>query len=217
MSRCGSKFGADKRGKGSNRQMAWPKQRKQETRRRIVAAAAEAFRQRGIESVGVDEVMARAGLTHGGFYAHFGSKEELVADAMAHAAAEVGRIFDTPAGAGEPDAPDPGIMDVAKFYLSTQHWAHPEHGCPVAALGPELSRSAGSTRRKVAVELRGRIKKLLARTSPSLSPQARQAQASGALACMVGGMIVARTMQGKEGAEFLADCRRFLETSLEAR
>ena len=80
--------------------MAWPKRRKQETRRRIVAAAADAFRRRGIESVGVDEVMAGAGLTHGGFYAHFGSKDELVADAMAHAAAEVGRIFDVPAGAG---------------------------------------------------------------------------------------------------------------------
>lgn len=215
--------------------MAWPKQRKQETRRRIVAAAAEAFRQRGIESVGVDEIMARAGLTHGGFYAHFRSKDELVADAMAHAAAEVGRIFDMPAGAEKLEAPEalrkspapassaksgaaePGIMDVAKFYLSTQHYARPEHGCPVAALGTELSRSTGGTRRTVAAELRGRIKKLFARTSPSLSPQARQAQASGALACMVGGMIVARTMQGKDGAEFLADCRKFLETSLEHR
>ena len=215
--------------------MAWPKQRKQETRRRIVAAAADAFRRRGIESVGVDEVMAGAGLTHGGFYAHFSSKDELVADAMAHAAAEVGRIFDVPAGAEKLEAPqapgkshapassekpgsaEPGIMDVAKFYLSTQHYAHPEHGCPVAALGTELSRSTGGVRRKVVAELRGRIKKLFARTSPSLPPQTRKAQASGALACMVGGMIVARTMQGKEGAEFLADCRRFLESAIEQR
>ena len=73
--------------------MAWPKHRKRETRQRIVGAAAEAFRRRGIEGVGVDEVMARAGLTHGGFYAHFRSKDELVADAMAHAAEELGGIL----------------------------------------------------------------------------------------------------------------------------
>jgi TetR/AcrR family transcriptional regulator, transcriptional repressor for nem operon len=197
--------------------MAWPKQRKQETRQRIVAAAAEAFRTHGVDGVGVDEVMSRAGLTHGGFYAHFRSKDQLVSEAMAHAAKELGGIFELPAGSGEFETRTPAIMDVAKFYLSTRHWAHPEHGCPVAALGTELSRSGGSIRRTVVVELRGRIKKLFARASPALSTQARNAQVSGALACMVGGMIVARTMQGKEGEEFLANCRRFLETALEAR
>jgi|HubBroStandDraft_1064217.scaffolds.fasta_scaffold187712_2 TetR/AcrR family transcriptional regulator, transcriptional repressor for nem operon len=195
--------------------MAWPKQRKRETRQRIVGAAAEAFRKSGIESVGVDEVMARAGLTHGGFYAHFRSKDELVADAMAHASAEMGDIFETPAGSGRFEARTPSIADVAKFYLSTEHWSRAEHGCPVAALGPEIARAGGGARRKVVAELRQRIKKLFARTPPSLSPQARKAQASGALACMVGGMIVARTMQGKEGVEFLADCRKFLQTALE--
>jgi TetR/AcrR family transcriptional repressor of nem operon len=196
--------------------MAWPIQRKRETRRRIVGAAADAFRSRGIEGVGVDEVMARAGLTHGGFYAHFRSKDELVADAIAHAAEDAGAIFAAPAGAGKFEARTPTVMDVAKFYLSTEHWAHPEHGCPVAALGPELARSTGGVRKKAAAELRGRIKKLFARTSPALTAQERKAQASGALACMVGGMIVARTMQGKEAAEFLAECQRFLQAALSA-
>ncbi|MGA8036450.1 MAG: TetR/AcrR family transcriptional regulator [Candidatus Acidiferrales bacterium] len=197
--------------------MAWPKHRKRETRQRIVGAAAEAFRRRGIEGVGVDEVMARAGLTHGGFYAHFRSKDELVADAMAHAAEELGGIFTAPAGGGKFEARTPRIMDVAKFYLSTEHWAHPEHGCPVAAIGPELARGASGVRKKVAADLRGRIRKLFARTLPSLAPRTRKAQASGALACMVGGMIVARTMQGKEGADFLADCQRFLQAALDAK
>lgn len=195
--------------------MAWPKQRKRETKRRIVAAAAQAFRQGGIDGVGVDEIMARAGLTHGGFYAHFDSKDDLVAAAMAYAADEVGAIFDAPAGDGNSGATAPSILDVAKFYLSTEHWSHPERGCPVAALGTELSRGEGGVRKKVVVELRRRIKKLYDRTSPSLSPEAREAQAAGSLACMVGGMIVARTMQGNEGVEFLESCRKFLQTALD--
>jgi TetR/AcrR family transcriptional repressor of nem operon len=140
---------------------AWPKQRKQETRRRIVAAAAEAFRQRGIESVGVDEIMGRAGLTI----------FDVPAGAEKLEAPEALRKSPAPASSAKSGAAEPGIMDVAKFYLSTQHYARPEHGCPVAALGTELSRSTGGTRRTVAAELRGRIKKLFARTSPSLSPE----------------------------------------------
>ncbi len=74
--------------------MPWPKEHKRNTRERIIEAAAGAFRERGIADVGVAEIMRDAGLTHGGFYAHFASKEELLAEAVRFASAQVTNLLE---------------------------------------------------------------------------------------------------------------------------
>src|SRR6185436_7342250 len=108
--------------------MPWTEEHKSETRERILEAAAAAFRARGVDAVGVGDVMGRAGLTHGGFYAHFSSKEQLVAEALGHASGQTTRKFDRTAASGGADA----LRAVIDGYLDPAHVAHPERGCVVA-------------------------------------------------------------------------------------
>lgn len=184
--------------------MPWPKAHKQETRERIVAAAAAAFREGGISDVGVAQLMDRAGLTHGGFYAHFTSKDEIVAEAFAHAAAQTREQM-----GGSHDA-----LAYANKYLSETHAAHPERGCPLAAMGSELVRGSARVRRALAANLQKRLEQLYALVSASSAAQ-RRWRAAGALACMVGGLTIARGLSDAQREEFLADCRAFLKDTLE--
>jgi len=104
--------------------MPWSKGRKRETRERIVQAAADAFRERGLDGVGVADIMKRAGLTHGGFYAHFKSKDDLVRAAFEQMSREIAETV--------------GATD----YLAELHMRHPERGCPLPTVGSEpLSRN----------------------------------------------------------------------------
>jgi TetR/AcrR family transcriptional regulator, transcriptional repressor for nem operon len=191
--------------------MPWPKEHKRNTRERIVAAAAAAFRQQGIDQVSVADIMRRAGLTHGGFYAHFTSKEDLVAAALAHASAQVTGMLATPTNDAESTDP---LLRAAMTYLSSFHSAHPEQGCPVAALGPELIRAGLNFRRELAAEIRNRLNQLHDLTPPQLSPKIRRRQIAGALACMVGGVILARGLQESEKRKFLEGCHGFLRDAL---
>src|SRR5262249_22227187 len=150
----------------------------------------------------------RAGLTHGGFYAHFDSKDDLLAaivpHAMADSAANLARL--------QGDVPS-GLLATANAYLSPEHTAHPEMGCAVAALGPELARGAPEVRQSLAGAIRKRLDEL-AGFIPRRVPVGRRNRAAvGALACMVGGVILARGMKPSERAAFLAECRAFLDAS----
>ena len=189
--------------------MPWPKEHKAQTRERIVEAAASAFREAGVSQVGVADVMRRAGLTHGGFYAHFDSKDDLLAEALPHATLDSRANLDRLQGA----APK-GLLGAANAYLSPEHMSHPEMGCPIAALGPELTRSAPSVRQSLAREIRNRLDQLAALLPPRTPSERRRQEAAGALACMVGGIILARGMKQPERAAFLADCRVFLSDAL---
>lgn len=191
--------------------MPWSEEHKQKTRERILDAAAAAFRERGIEQTSVADVMQRAGLTHGGFFAHFQSKEDLVAEAIRHASEQVSRIFDSPGGK---DPAQTGLLDISAAYLSQPHMAHPERGCPVAAIGPELLRGGPKVKKVVLRETLARLEKLYKRTSPNATPETRRQQAAGALASMVGGQILARALGAQEGPQFLADCQGFLRDAL---
>jgi len=102
-----------------------------ETRKRIVRAAARKFREQGIVATGLADVMKAAGLTHGGFYKHFASKDQLVAEATTVA-------LDTLL---EGMAAHPTVNAAVAAYLSTRHRDNPASGCPLAALGSELARS----------------------------------------------------------------------------
>ena len=102
-----------------------------ETRKRIVRAAAREFRERGIVATGLADLMKAAGLTHGGFYKHFASKDQLVAEATVVAMDSV----------LEKLAAQPTVNSAVAGYLSTRHRDKPASGCPLAALGGELARS----------------------------------------------------------------------------
>ena len=138
--------------------MPWPKERKGKTRQRIVQAAASAFRKQGIADVGIAELMKQAGLTHGGFYAHFSSKEDLLAQALAHASNQVSATLRQAAV----NQPSPSaLLSISDAYLSPKHLQHPEAGCPVAALGPELVRSTANVRQTLAKGIRARLQALV--------------------------------------------------------
>jgi TetR/AcrR family transcriptional regulator, transcriptional repressor for nem operon len=106
-----------------------------ETRKRIVQAAARQFREKGIAATGLAELMKAAGLTHGGFYKHFASKDQLVAEATA---AAVDSLLKEMAA--------PTFKSTVAAYLSTRHRDNPASGCPLAALGDELARSGKEAR-----------------------------------------------------------------------
>src|SRR3954469_9493378 len=111
--------------------------RKDVTHERIVEAAARAIRRSGYDGTGVAEIMKEAGLTHGGFYAHFASREAMLAEAAEHARAEA-IAFSSRVAATAP--PKQGLRAMASAYLSQEHLESAEMGCAVAALGSEMSR-----------------------------------------------------------------------------
>lgn len=162
--------------------MAEPTRRRTETRQRILNAAGTLFREHGIDGVGVDAVMKEAGLTHGGFYLHFPSKEALAAEVthalLEKAAAkwdEISRTY----------APDEALRRIVTNYLDFSHVASAQ-GCPLTTLGPDVARRAES-RAGVAGALGG----MLAALSRCL-PSRRRQRALVSLSTMVGAVVLAR-------------------------
>ena len=193
--------------------MPWSRDHKRATRARIVEAASPALRSRGLAGVGVADVMKAAGLTHGGFYAHFGSKDELASEAIDHAAAQT-RTRLSEAAAKAPA--DGKLVAIAETYLSRQHGEHPEWGCPIAALGSELARGAGPAQDAIASAVREFLT-WLETEAPNLPRAERRRRAAGALATMVGAITVARALdRGDEAGEYLSQVRRFLRAALAA-
>jgi TetR/AcrR family transcriptional regulator, transcriptional repressor for nem operon len=170
--------------------MRYGAQHKEATRARIIETAARVLRRDGIEAAGVASLMAEAGLTNGAFYAHFASKEALVAEAVVAAlqetAAVIARKIDDAAAGHRLDA-------VVDHYLQPKHVAHPELGCAVAALGPELARRPESTRAVVG----GAIERLVAIIAGTL-PEGHadpMAVARTVFGSMVGTIQLARTCE----------------------
>jgi len=187
--------------------MPWPHGQKSQTRARIVAAASTALRAKGVAGVGVADVMASAGLTHGGFYAHFRSRDELLAEALDHASRQ---SLATLARALVATTAKPPLHTVIDAYLSPRHVVHPGAGCPVAAVGTEIPRTGGRMQRAFRRRIRERLDWLRGLLPAGRSKRLREEQAVGTLACMVGGLILARAIGGKESAALLESCRQFL-------
>jgi TetR/AcrR family transcriptional repressor of nem operon len=187
--------------------MPWPKDHKSQTRRKIVEAASTAFRAEGVSGVRIDDVMTQAGLTHGGFYAHFESKADLLREALGCAAEQTIQLLSNPL-ARLPD--EDRWRTVIDSYLSPAHAAHPEMGCPLASLGPELARADPTTRERLAHLVKERLawmRQLLpARRRKALSDEC----VIGSTACMIGGLILARAVGGKDANVILDACREFL-------
>ena len=192
--------------------MPWPEKHKEKTRARIVAAAAAAFRARGVSRVGVADIMKRAGLTHGGFYAHFSSKEDLLVQALERAAGETRESLS--AGSLDALSPDERLSAIIDRYLSPNHAAHPECGCPIAALGSELTRSGRKASRELTRLIRSRLE-WVRTLSAGRTPPLTEEELTGTLACMVGGVVLARGLgDGPEGNKFLEMCRVFVHRAL---
>ena len=190
--------------------MPWKKEHKSATRERILESAATAIRGRGLAGVGMAEVMEATGLTHGGFYAHFGSKDELLADAFAFACEKSSPILER---AAEKAPPGGELLAVAESYLTTSHARHPESGCPIAAVGPEIVRSEGQARQTLGEAVRRRLDRL-EKLAIGKSKEARRRKAASTYATMLGALFVARALGEADGAKYLADVRRHLaETS----
>lgn len=164
------------------------KQETAQTRQRIVETAAAEFRRNGINATGLSDLMAAAGLTHGGFYRHFSSKDQLAAEACASAIDAVATWFTGPTS-GERHRS--GIEALVAGYLSANHRDNPSEGCPFAALGSELARADKDTR-AVATEGMLRIMGLLAQQFPGMRPDLAKRRALAAFATMVGALTLAR-------------------------
>jgi len=149
-----------------------------ENRQKILEAASRLFRERGYDGVTVAEVMGAAGLTHGGFYGHFASKEELIAETLAMTLART--VY-----------PEADLAAYATAYLSPQHRDDRAGGCPVAALGGETIRQSAETRAAMTAGLRRQIDRFTA-TAPGASAAERRRAAIGSWAAMLGGVILAR-------------------------
>lgn len=155
-----------------------------ENRRRILEAAGRLFRERGFAAVTVAEVMAAAGMTHGGFYGHFASKEDLAAQALAQALAPAPR---------EDTSREPGTApDLAGFvagYLSAAHRDRPGTGCALAALGSEAARQPAPVRRAFTEGLEARLARM-----QEASPEGDRKAALAALSGLVGALVLARAV-----------------------
>jgi TetR/AcrR family transcriptional regulator, transcriptional repressor for nem operon len=170
------------------------------TRRRIVETAAAKFRRNGIHETGLAEVMAAAGLTQGGFYRHFDSKDQLVAEACAAGALAVGSAV-ADAAASEECGPDM-LKRIVEGYLSTGHRDDRADGCSLASLGSELAR-ANDGARACASARSQQIIGIIARQFPKLSAEAAKARASFVLSAMVGAVILSRIVTDAELSDLI--------------
>jgi TetR/AcrR family transcriptional repressor of nem operon len=160
-----------------------------ETRGRIIAEAAQQFRTHGFAGIGVAELMHGIGLTHGGFYAHFKSKEELMALACRRAVAEMLDVWRARAEA----APDDALDAIIRPYLSREHLVQPATGCLMAALGPEAARQSAPVRQAV-TECLEDVLETLGRYVRGPSATERRKQAICIFSSLVGAMVAARAV-----------------------
>jgi len=158
-------------------------ERKAETRDRILAAAGLLFRSHGVDAVGVDAIMHAAGLTHGGFYSHFASKEALVAEVSATSLAKAAARWER---MSEDEAPAAALAQIVGSYLDPAHVAATERSCVLTTLGPDVARRRDA-RPAITASIR-RMLDVLARCLPGK----RRQRASELLDTMVGAVVLAR-------------------------
>ena len=151
-----------------------------ENRRRILDVASRLFREKGFDDVSVSEVMKAAGLTHGGFYGHFVSKDDLVAQTLAHVLA---------ADAGEGG----DFRHYLDTYLSPRHRDDPADGCPTAGLAAAIRHQAPAARSAMTKGLRSQIDRI-EKALPGSGPADKRRAAIGSWAAMVGAVILARAI-----------------------
>jgi TetR/AcrR family transcriptional repressor of nem operon len=167
-----------------------------ENREHILDVATALFRERGFDGIGVADLMHAAGLTHGGFYGHFASKEDLIAQASARG---VARSVDKWQRLAELH-PEQPLAAIAASYLSRRHCDHPGTGCTFAVLGADIARQPSPARQGVTDGLRASFA-VLAKLVRGKSTAAKRDQAIATYASLVGGIVLARAVNDPKLSE----------------
>jgi len=175
---------------------------KERSRERIVEGAARLVRERGIEGTSVADVMAAAGMTHGGFYRHFGSKEELLVSALEAAFGQMLAELDRRLEADGPEA----AAKFGAYYLSQGHVDRPGAGCPAAAICSDAGRGSGALKSAFGAGI-SRMAAVLARGMRGPA-QARRASALREIAMLAGAVAIARASDPDTARDVLAACRK---------
>src|SRR5215207_2114621 len=186
--------------------MRYPKDQKQATRQRILEAAGRRFKQDGIDGAGVAAVMSDAGLTNGAFYAHFKSKEDLVANVLVDQLRAQRQGFD-----GLP-SDRAGLEAMVRLYLSPQHRDQYADGCPSAALLDEIVRRPAATRQVFTDEQLATADEIAARLDPTDAEAARM-DALAIFGVMIGTLQLARAVTDRNLSDQLLT--RGVETVLQ--
>lgn len=157
-----------------------------ENREAILKAAGQLFREKGFDTVSVAEVMNAAGLTHGGFYGHFSSKDDLIAQTLAYLLERASRDFD--------------LKPFVARYLSAEHRDNAATGCPTAALAADTRQQSAAAREAMASAQRGHIDRLSGKMEGKRAAARRRA-AIGSWSAMVGAVILARSVDDPDFAD----------------
>jgi len=168
--------------------MRYSREHKLETHARIVRKASVRLREKGAHGVGVADLMKEAGLTHGGFYAHFDSRDDLVIEAFTHA---MDRSTERWRKLVEQTPREKRFATIVNSYLTSLHRDDPGRGCAIPTLGAEIARESSRTRRVFAGRLDQMID-MLADQVPNLPRKAARKRATAAMATMIGTLVMAR-------------------------
>ena len=168
--------------------MRYSKEHKQETHARIVRKASVRLRKKGAHGIGVADLMKEAGLTHGGFYAHFDSREALLIEAFAFA---MDRSMEYWRKTTAETSPEKRLAMIVDSYLTASHRDDPGRGCAVPTLGAEIARESPKARKAFAAKLEQMID-MIAEQLIDLPPKAARKQAAVTLATMMGTLVLSR-------------------------
>ena len=186
--------------------MRYPPEHRVEVHRTIVKDASRRIRAEGLTGAAVSAVMRDAGLTHGGFYKHFKSKNELLLESLREAFQEIANSL---ANAAKHSQPGTAWKAIVNAYLSPEHCGHPESGCPLAALAPELARADKPTKAQIVREL-VKYKHRMLPFMPGRRAAHKERAFTVIISTMLGAIAIARILPPSARAEVLATTRNFL-------
>jgi TetR/AcrR family transcriptional repressor of nem operon len=170
--------------------MRYDPDHKARTHRRIVRAASRQLRAKGLNGPAVTTLMKASGLTHGGFYRHFGSREDLVVEAIEESLRE---LRDRLVSAAKQARPGEEWKAMVRTYLSLELCDHPDDGCPIAALAPDMARTRSPLKPRIAAAIL-KLRQELLPFMPGNNPEQKGANFLAIFSSMVGAIAIARTM-----------------------
>ena len=184
--------------------MRYDRDHKTRIHRRIVNNASRQLRAKGLNGPAVTTLMKASGLTHGGFYRHFGSRDDLVIEAIEESLQELRDRLITAAKEVEPGE---GWKAMVRSYLSLERCDHPDDGCPIAALAPDISRTRSALKQRSSAAIL-KFRQELLPYMPGKDAGERATNFLAILSSMVGAIVIARTMPDPAVRQRILNCVR---------